>query len=69
MRNLFEAFVRQRRYEKGVSSRTEGWYWQAWRMPLQVADGKYLHVFLGEICEIKKRSDRDGHAARPSTRE
>ena len=31
MRNLFEQFVRDRRYPKGVSSRTEGWYWQSWK--------------------------------------
>ncbi len=32
MRNLFEAFVRERRYGKGVSERTEEWYWQSWKI-------------------------------------
>ena len=30
MRDLFQAFARARRYTKGVSKRTEGWYWQSW---------------------------------------
>lgn len=31
MRIHYENFVRDRRYSKGVSSRTEGWYWQSWK--------------------------------------
>jgi integrase/recombinase XerD len=31
MREKYEAFVRARRYTKGVSKRTEGWYWQSWK--------------------------------------
>lgn len=27
----YENFVRDRRYSKGVSPRTEGWYWQSWK--------------------------------------
>ena len=30
MQNLFEAFVRERRYARGVSARTEVWYHQSW---------------------------------------
>lgn len=31
MRKMYESFVRARRYTKGVSKRTEGWYWQSWQ--------------------------------------
>jgi integrase/recombinase XerD len=30
MQDLFSQFVRDRRYLKGVSTRTEVWYWQSW---------------------------------------
>ena len=51
MRDLFSQFVRDRRYLKGVSSRTEGWYWQSWnafasvlqdRTPNQVSKAYFL---------------------------
>ena len=54
MRNLFEKFVRDRRYLKSVSPRTEGWYWQSWKAFTPVlADAVPDHIskgdFLGRI--------------------
>ena len=40
MRNLFSDFVRDRRYLKGVSDKTEGWYWQSWKAYAQVLDNR-----------------------------
>lgn len=31
MRKMYESFIRARRYSKGVSKRTEGWYEQSWK--------------------------------------
>lgn len=45
MEDLFEQFIRDRRYTKGVSSRTEGWYrqsWEAFREPLSGATPESL---------------------------
>lgn len=39
MQNLFENFVRDRRYGKGVSVSTEGWYRQSWKAFHQALDG------------------------------
>ncbi len=56
MRNLFEQFVRDRRYLKGVSSRTEGWYWQCWQAyatvlqnssPDRLSKGDFLSCIQG----------------------
>src|ERR1051326_5438752 len=30
MQNLFEQFVRERKYLKNVTQKTEDWYWQSW---------------------------------------
>jgi hypothetical protein len=30
MKKLYEQFVRERRYLKNVTPKTEAWYWQAW---------------------------------------
>lgn len=40
MEDLFEAFVRDRRYGKGVSARTEGWYRQSWAAFREALNGK-----------------------------
>ncbi len=40
MQDLFESFIKERRYSKGVSPRTERWYresWRAFREPLENA--------------------------------
>jgi len=60
MRNLFEQFVRDRRYLRGVSSRTEGWYWQSWTaygLVLQASQPGDLskNTFLGRIEEMRTR--------------
>ena len=61
MRNLFEQFVRDRRYLKGVSSRTEGQYWQSWKAyapvfqdhnPADLNKGS----FLSRIEEMRTRA-------------
>ena len=31
MQVLFEQFVRERKYLKNVTPRTEAWYWQSWK--------------------------------------
>jgi hypothetical protein len=31
MKDLYELFIKDRRYSKGVSARTEGWYRESWR--------------------------------------
>src|SRR6185369_11742377 len=39
MQELFETFIKDRRYGKGVSVRTEGWYRQSWQAFQQALSG------------------------------
>ncbi len=39
MQELFEIFIKERRYGKGVSVRTEGWYRQSWQAFREVLNG------------------------------
>jgi integrase/recombinase XerD len=63
MRELFEQFVRSRRYTKGVSERTVEWYWESWASFRAVFENATLSsltkdVFLPQIEAMRKRGVR-----------
>jgi integrase/recombinase XerD len=63
MRELFEQFVRSRRYMKGVSERTVDWYWESWASFRAVFENATLgsltkDVFLPQIEAMRKRGVR-----------
>ncbi|MEQ1883716.1 MAG: site-specific integrase [Bryobacteraceae bacterium] len=49
MQDLYELFIKDRRYSKGVSARTEGWYRESWRV--------FQQVFIGASPESISKSD------------
>ncbi len=62
MRELFEQFVRDRRYLKGVSDRTVEWYWESWAsfpgLENATPDALTKGSFLDQIEAMRKRGVR-----------
>lgn len=58
MQNLFEQFVKERKYLKNVTPKTEAWYWDSWKAlgdGLEAATPPAKTEWMGRIAALRDR--------------